>query len=195
MQHIVILLGVPGSGKGTQAEFLGKEQGYEHISTGDILRHLAGKQDALPDEVQAVLDMKKGDMAPDHVVFRHLFAKLDNDIPEGKSIVIDGAPRSIRQAEILEEYFTRMNVMDRLQVFEIHVPDEEILKRLEMRRAAGVRRVDDDPEIMKHRIEQQGNASIAVLVNFYKERNQLKVIDGLMSINDVHKAIVESIHE
>lgn len=193
MSNIVILLGVPGSGKGTQAEFLHKEQGFTHISTGEILRTLDGKTDALPDEIQAVIDMKKGDMAPDHVVFRHLFAELDRDIPDGQSVVIDGAPRSLRQAEILEEYFTRMQVNDRVQVFEIHVPDEEIMKRLEMRKAAGVRRVDDDPEVMKHRIEQQGNASIAVLVNFYKERNQLTVIDGLMSINDVHKAIVDAV--
>ncbi len=188
MKHITILLGVPGSGKGTQAERLAKE-GYSHISTGEMLKALEFNPNALPDEIAALEAVKKGDMAPDHVVFRHLFTRLDAEIPLGLDIVIDGAPRSVRQAEILEEYFTRMEANDRVKVIEIHVPDEEIMKRLQMRKAAGVRRVDDDPEIMKHRIEQQGNASISKIVAFYKERGQLSVVDGLKSIEEVSSEI------
>ena len=100
MKDIVVLLGVQGSGKGTQAKVLGKEFGFDVISTGDLLRKIAGYGDKMAKSISSVIN--EGNLVSDELIFEFLKKELENSSADG--FVVDGFPRTLKQAEMLSGY-------------------------------------------------------------------------------------------
>ena len=192
MKKVIILIGVPGSGKGTQAKKLIDEYEYCHISTGDLLRNLEKDPQADPKETQQLQDMKSGKLVADELIYTLAFRALDRCFAGEGRAILDGAIRTIAQAERFYTYFVERNLLDELCVVELHIPDTIIGDRIRARVASGQGRSDDaDPEVVKNRIAEQGNTAIAPIVSFFEEKKLLRRIDGTADIGDVYSHILD----
>ncbi|MCB1111129.1 MAG: adenylate kinase [Chlamydiales bacterium] len=129
MQKIVIFLGPPGSGKGTQAKRLAAELNVPHISTGDLFRDNLSRKTELGERVRSY--MESGNLVPDEIVNDMLFDRVSRE-DCNNGYLLDGFPRSIVQAEAFSKKMTRNN---EVIVLNLQVPDAEIVKRLEGRRS------------------------------------------------------------
>ncbi|OGH69333.1 MAG: hypothetical protein A2754_04125 [Candidatus Magasanikbacteria bacterium RIFCSPHIGHO2_01_FULL_47_8] len=134
MKKILIFIGPPGSGKGTQAKKIAENHHYGHISTGDLLRKLQTSDDIKPDEAAALKEMKAGHLVPDWLIYRLVFKEADSYLDRGHGIVLDGAIRNIPQAAKYQEYFKEKNLADEVVAVEIGLSDEESFNRLSKRR-------------------------------------------------------------
>ena len=190
MKKIIILLGIPGSGKGTQAMRLVERYGYTHISTGDLLRGLQGRTD-LDSELQEAVDtMLEGKLVKDTVVYRLGFDAIRDALDAGKGVVLDGVVRNRAQAERYYAFFEELGVVNDVQVIEIALDDTESFDRLKARIASGYQsRPDDTQEILRERIKVQGNTALAPIKAFYDAHGVLARVDGRASMDDVEKAI------
>lgn len=124
-QHplIVILMGPPASGKGTQAVRLSKELNILHLSTGDLLRDNIKRQTELGKKAKSYIDA--GQLVPDELVLNILFERMQQ--PDAKKgVLLDGFPRTVTQAQALEKHFTED---DRVVILNLYVPDDVIIKR------------------------------------------------------------------
>lgn len=205
MKKIIILMGPPGSGKGTQAKKIAAAYGYGHISTGDLLRSLQKNPTIAPDELPALEEMKAGRLVPDWLIYRLAFRAIDENLATGKGVVLDGAIRNVAQAESYDAFFTEKNCLAEVQAIEIALPDAESFDRLAKRRICSVcgeiiafadiapttcfkcggallARPDDAPEVVKKRITEQGNAAIEPLRVYYNASGRLATIDGRQPI-------------
>lgn len=212
MKKILIFLGPPGSGKGTQAKKIAAKYGYAHISTGDLLRSLAADANAAPDEKEALVAMKHGKLVPDWLIYRLGFKAIEKNIEVGSGVVLDGAIRNVAQAQEYQKFFKEKNVQDEVLALEIAINDDESLKRLSSRRVCStcgeiipagmdtftqcpkcggklVTRADDSVEVVRGRIEIQGNKAIEPVREFYQSLGELTVIDGMQPIEKVEKEI------
>ena len=212
----IIMLGAPGAGKGTQAIMIAKEYNVPHISTGDMFR--ANIKNNTPLGVEAKKYMNAGQLVPDELTVKILLDRVAKDDCKN-GYVLDGFPRTIPQAEVLENALNELN--DKIDyAINVDVPDENIIKRMGGRRAcvkcgatyhiehvppktegicdncgeALVLRDDDKPETVKSRLEVYHNQT-QPLIDFYNERNVLKTVDGTQDMNDVFKAIVSILGE
>lgn len=173
MSSIVILLGAPGSGKGTQAVRLAAEMGLPHVSTGDLFRENVGNQTELG--VLAKTFMDKGELVPDDVVLDMLFDRVGaDDCADG--YVLDGFPRTEPQAEALS---ARLGGDVTVGAVLLEVSDEEI-----RRRAAGRGRDDDAPEVVTKRLAVYREQT-APLIRYYTNLGVLHTIDGERTPDDV----------
>jgi adenylate kinase len=164
--QVVILLGAPASGKGTQAVQLSKALGIPHISTGDLFRENIEKNTELGKKVKSY--METGKLVPDDLVLALLFERISkNDATQG--YVLDGFPRTIPQAEALEK---KLPLHATVTVLNLVVSDDTILKR-----ALGRKRSDDTPEVIKERLKNY-YAQTEPLVEYYKKKGLLKNVDG-----------------
>ncbi len=214
MKPIIIFMGVPGSGKGTQAERL-VALGYGHISTGNLLRALAQDEHASQEDKQELEDMKSGKLVSNKLIYKLAFAEINKQIALGKGIVLDGAIRTLDQANAYQHFFKEQCISDHVIVFNIAISDEESMRRSQLRRQYAERgelvpavaqskqgkessvptpRADDDPEIVKKRLEEQGNNALAPILHFYKELGTLITIDGMLSIDEIEQEIQQHIH-
>ncbi len=185
-------MGVPGSGKGTQAKKIVEKYNYGHISTGDLLRALESDANADPEDLQKLADMKAGKLVSDDLIYKLAFREIEKYLDNGQGVVLDGAIRNADQAKKYQQFFEEKNLGDDMVVIEVHISDETIMRRLEIRlETFGKTRSDDDPEIMKKRIKEQGNEAIKPILDYYKELNILEVIDGEPPIDEVEKSVEE----
>jgi adenylate kinase len=208
----VILLGLPGAGKGTQAERITAEYGIPHISTGDMFRAAIAAGTALGLELKSYLD--SGRLVPDDVTISVVRERLQQKDTE-KGFLLDGFPRTLGQAEALGSMLQEIH-RELSAVLYIHVPQEVLLARLTGRRickscgatyhvvyqppkTTGVcdkchgelyQRSDDTEAAVATRLEQY--AQTAPLVDYYRERGLLRQVDGERPI-DVVKDEIESI--
>lgn len=213
MKKILILFGPPGSGKGTQAKRIASQFDYRHISTGDLLRALAKDQAALPEEKTALEAMKTGALVQDWLIFRLAFRAIEEALAQGQGVILDGAIRTPAQAEEYKKFFAEHKLEHEVLALEISLPDEESFKRLALRRVCSacgeivpltsldtvppcskcgkalVARADDDPEVVRHRIEVQGNAVLQPLRDYYNKLGLLTIIDGRGGIAEVERMI------
>jgi adenylate kinase len=182
----LILFGPPGAGKGTQAKFLQDEWGLPQLSTGEMLRAAIAAQTPLGRQVKAIMD--RGDLVPDEVVVSIIADRLDQpDCAHGA--VFDGFPRTVRQAEALDEMLTgRGSKID--AVVELKVDDEAMVGRMENRvkENPGSARADDNPETLKNRLAVY-HRNTAPLLAFYGRQGKLKTVDGMAPIPQVAQAI------
>ena len=182
----LILLGPPGSGKGTQAVSLCEEYGFAHLSTGDMLRSAVASQTPLGLEVQEI--MARGDLVPDQIVIR-LIEEVLGGCASG--FVLDGFPRTVPQAEALEALLdTQGKSLD--AVIDIQVDEEELVRRILGRAAqstgsSGVR-ADDNVESLRRRLGVYREEN-APLVAFYAHQGLLREVDGMRSIEAVEQAL------
>lgn len=206
----IIMLGAPGAGKGTQAKMIADRFGAPHISTGDIFRANIKNGTELGMEAKKYMD--QGLLVPDELTVKILLDRVaDKDCAGG--YVLDGFPRTIPQAEVLDEALTKLS--DRIDyAINVDVPDENIIRRMSGRRACIscgatyhiehippkqegicdrcgkelVLRDDDKEETVKNRL-QVYHEQTQPLIEFYAKKGILKTVDGTQDMQDVFKAI------
>jgi adenylate kinase len=180
----IILFGPPGAGKGTQAVKLVELLQVPHISTGDMFRYHKKNNTELGKKAQVFMD--KGELVPDEITIAMVRERLSRgDVKRG--FLLDGFPRSIRQAEALD------NIVDGLgikldHVINISVSDEEIIKRLKGRAQIEGRSDDADTAVIQNRINTYKSQSEPCL-NYYRPRAVVRDIDGMGTIEEVFRRI------
>ncbi|MGE5157604.1 MAG: adenylate kinase [Gemmatimonas sp.] len=190
----LILLGPPGSGKGTQAQRLIQRYGIVQLSTGEMLR--AAVVAGTPVGLQAKDIMAAGGLVPDEIVVSIISDRIDQ--PDAKNgFVLDGFPRTVPQAEALDELLKKKHIkLD--AVVELRVNESALLDRVETRvaqmRARGEEvRVDDTPEVLTRRLASY-RAQTEPLIHYYSERRKLLTVDGMMTIEEVTREINRILH-
>jgi len=183
----LVLFGPPGAGKGTQAKILTEKRGLPQLSTGDMLRAAIAAGTPLGLACKALMD--KGALVPDETVVGIIADRYDQpDCANGA--VFDGFPRTIAQAEALDEMLAERGRKIDL-VLELKVDDAALLARVESRIAAGGPvRADDNPETLKKRLEVYYK-STAPLLGYYGGQGKLKTLDGMAPIGDVTGQIAD----
>jgi adenylate kinase len=205
----LILLGPPGAGKGTQAEKLTQDFGLPYYATGNILRHAVAEGTPLGKKAKEYMD--KGDLVPDDVIIGVILEALESD-EAANGFLLDGFPRTVPQADALGEALQAVG-RKISAVLLVHVPDDEVVKRLSGRRVSKsgrVYHVDFDPPKRKDRCDIDGSELIqrdddkpetirkrlAVyhdqtepLVDYYEGRELLRRFDGTRTATDVHDHI------
>jgi adenylate kinase len=202
----LVLVGPPGAGKGTQAQFVSAHLSVPKISTGDIFRANVSQGTSLGVEAKRFMDA--GDLVPDEVTIGMVRDRLSED-DALKGFLLDGFPRNVPQAEVLDQMLLEMGTSLSV-VLELVVDDEEVVRRLSGRRTCracghiwhldfdppaveGVcdrcqgelfQRDDDKPETIRHRLEVYYEQT-APLVNYYAERGLLVGIDAMGPVDDV----------
>lgn len=202
----IVLLGAPGAGKGTQAQKLVEDFGFVHISTGDLLRAAVKAGTKLGVKAKSYMD--EGKLVPDRLVVDLVTERLADDDTQ-KGFILDGFPRNTAQAVTLDSALSEMgrNLDAALLV---DVKAEVIVKRLSSRRTcrdcgytapAGVdkcpacggemyQRDDDKPETIQKRLDVYENQT-SPLVEYYRGKGLLKVVDGDRLVDDVYKDVKE----
>ncbi|MDE5908545.1 MAG: adenylate kinase [Lachnospiraceae bacterium] len=207
----IIMLGVPGAGKGTQAKMIADKYHVPHISTGDIFRANIKNGTELGMEAKKYMD--QGLLVPDELTVKILLDRVaKNDCENG--YVLDGFPRTIPQAEVLDKALAEIN--DKIDfAINVDVPDENIIRRMGGRRACLscgatyhvehippkkegicdacgkelVLRDDDKPETVGNRLDVY-HKQTQPLIDFYNAKGILKTVDGTADMKDVFAAIV-----
>ena len=175
----LVLLGPPGSGKGTQAARLKVELGVPHISTGDMLR--AAVAAGTPTGLKAKAVMDAGKLVSDDILLAMLEERLSqDDVKNG--FILDGYPRNVAQAEALGQLLSKIGQpLD--AVVKLNVPDEVIIDRVEIRFKAEHRK-DDDPAVVRDRLKVYAEQT-APVADFFAKRGQLQVVDGVGELDEV----------
>ncbi len=192
MKRIIILLGIPGSGKGTQAKRLAGAYGYGHISTGDLLRALEANQNPDNEDKKEFAKMKAGGVVSDELIYRLAFAEIQTYLEKGVGVVLDGAIRNVDQAMRYQAFFAEHGVADSVVAIELSMSDEISFARLASRLAdgSGSGRADDTPEALKVRLQHQGNGAIQPIAEYYHALGMLQRVDATKPIDEVYKEIV-----
>ena len=185
----IILLGPPGSGKGTQAQLLVQRYGIVQLSTGEMLR--AAVAAGTPVGLKAKEIMASGGLVPDEVVVGIISDRIDQ--PDAKhGFILDGFPRTVPQAEALDDLLRHKHLkLD--AVIELRVNESALLSRVEtrvaqMRERGEEVRLDDTPEVLTKRLASY-RSQTEPLIHYYSERRKLSTIDGMMAIDEVTRAI------
>ena len=207
----IIMLGAPGAGKGTQAKMIADKYQIPHISTGDIFRANIKNGTELGKEAKTYMD--QGLLVPDELTVKILLDRVAQpDCANG--YVLDGFPRTIPQAEVLDKALTELN--DKIDyAINVDVPDENIVKRMSGRRACVacgatyhiehippkkegvcdkcgeplILRDDDKPETVLNRLKVYHDQT-QPLIDFYTGKGVLKSVDGTVDMQDVFASIV-----
>ena len=183
----LVLLGAPGSGKGTQAARLKEHLQVPHISTGDLLR--AEVAAGSPLGLQAREVMARGDLVSDAILLGMLEDRFSREDTKG-GFILDGYPRNLAQADAMDALLTRIGQpMD--YAVQLEVPVELLVERI-AGRAAAEGRADDSPDSVRTRLKVYDNQT-APVIEFYRSHGQLTVVDGVGSLDEVFTRIVEAI--
>lgn len=197
-QTVLILLGPPGSGKGTQATQLTKKLDIPHVSTGDLFRDNIKGNTLLGQKAKSFMDA--GQLVPDEIVLEMLFDRIAHP-DSARGFLLDGFPRTIPQAEAFDQYATKNHM--RIIVFSLDVPDDVIIRRAANRltcstcgnvynksfssptidgicdkcSGALAQRSDDQPEVVKERLRVY-HAQTKPLIKYYQDKGVLTTFDG-----------------
>ena len=203
---VIVMLGAPGAGKGTQADLICAEYNIPHISTGDIFRANIKNGTELGKRAKAYMD--KGELVPDQLTVEILLDRVaQDDCKEG--YVLDGFPRTIPQAEVLDDALGKLSAkVD--HAINVDVPDDAIVARMSGRRscpdcgtvyhivynkpakdgtcdkcgASLVQREDDAEETVRNRLKVYHDQT-APLIDFYEKKGALKTVDGTQDMKQV----------
>lgn len=185
----IVLLGPPGSGKGTQAALLTDRLGIPHISTGVLLRTAVDQGTELGRRAQRYMDA--GDLVPDELMLGLIEERLGAD-DVGGGFILDGYPRNLAQAEALDGVLERISQPVDIAL-DIEVDAEAIVERL-ANRARQEGRSDDTEEVVRNRLRvyQEHTAPVA---GYYADRGKLRTVDGMASIEDVNARLVAALED
>lgn len=209
---VVIFLGAPGAGKGTQAAFLADAKSIPKISTGDMLRSAVCEDSELGRKVQRI--MKEGRLVDDETMLSLVRVRIGQDDCKN-GFILDGYPRNLAQAAALE---TVLTLEMALKVLNIQVSEDEIVKRIAGRRTCGkcgtiynmyfhppesnercdldgeslFQRSDDDESVVRKRLDTYKKETLP-LITHYGNKKVLQVINGLQSEDAVRKAVLAAI--
>ena len=181
--EVLIFLGPPGSGKGTQAKILTDKLNLNHLSVGDLLRENILNNTELGKLASSYV--KSGELVPDELIIDLMDSYITNikNKTDISGIILDGFPRTINQAIALENKIKQLNVSIKA-VINLDIPDQKILNRLAARG-----REDDKPELIKNRLNVYRKQT-EPLLEFYKKRSLLDPINGDQAEVDVSNAII-----
>jgi adenylate kinase len=182
----LLLIGAPGSGKGTQAELLAGRFGVAHISSGDLLRQHVRDRTSLGQRVKAYIDT--GDLVPDGVIMDMLRKPVVAAAKAG-GYVLDGFPRTVDQAEASYAVVRELGVEVQAAVH-LDVPRAELVRRL----LARGRGSDDTETVIEHRLQVYQEMTVP-LVKYYAGREWMLVVDGTRPADAVHADIVHRIQK
>lgn len=212
----IILFGSPGVGKGTQAKIISKSFNIPHISTGDILRKAVKEQTELGKKAGEI--MARGELVPDDLMIA-LIKEVLTSAECNNGFILDGFPRTTVQAAALDKLFSQIGISDAVLIY-ITADENEIVRRLNNRRACkqcgsiyvlkdienvnacpncGAEnsfylRNDDKEEVIKNRLEVFKSTTMPVL-DYYKGKGRVIEVNGLDTIENVNKNIIESLKE
>jgi len=207
----LIILGPPGSGKGTQASILARKYGLLYLATGDIFREEIKQKTDLGRQVESY--MARGELVPDELVVEVVRRKLESSSNSSIGFIFDGFPRTERQAKELDKLLSKIN-LKLSAVLLIDVPDDEVVKRLSGRRICArcgavyhveynppkiegtcdicggelIQREDDKPEVIRRRLQVYHEQTDPV-ISYYEKNNLLYRVDGLGEVEEVHRKI------
>ena len=184
----LILFGKPGSGKGTQAEFVKIKYDLIHISTGDLFRNNISNNTELGLLAKSYLD--KGDLVPDEVTIKMLEAEVNNH-PNAKGFIFDGFPRTTVQAEILDQFLITLNLSISMTIA-LEVDENLLIDRLIKRGKDSGRSDDQDRSKIQNRFDEY-NMKTSPLINYYKNQNKFFDVDGVGDINEISFRIFNTI--
>ena len=176
----IVIFGKPGSGKGTQANFLKEKYSLYHISTGDLFRKNITNKTKLGIEAKSYLD--KGDLVPDSVTIK----MLENEVLLNKQVngyIFDGFPRTQNQAESLDSFLSSINLKINATIA-LDVNENELITRLLDRGKITNRSDDQDIEKIKNRFNEY-NTKTSILINFYNKQGKFYSVDGKGTVNDI----------
>ena len=183
----LVLLGPPGSGKGTQAARLKEYLQVPHISTGDLLR--AEVAAGSPLGLQAKEVMARGELVSDDILLGMLEDRFSRDDTKA-GFILDGYPRNLAQAAALDELLASLGQKFDAAV-QLAVDNEQIIERL-AGRAQAEGRADDTPESVRHRLNVYDEKT-APVIDYYRQHGQLTVVDGVGSLDEVFTRITEAL--
>ena len=175
----LVMFGAPGSGKGTQAKQMAEKFNLEHVSTGDLFRYEISHKTPLGLKAQEIIN--RGDLCPDDITLGMLRNHIEKHA-DSKGFIFDGVPRTIKQAEMLDDpaFF---NNLDITKVIYLKVEMEEVQRRI-LKRAEIEQRADDTPATVKARVENFF-AQTMPLVDYYRNQGKLVEINGMQDIEHV----------
>ena len=183
----LVLLGPPGSGKGTQAVRLKEHLQVPHISTGDLLRAEVAADSKLGIEAREV--MARGELVSDEILLGMLENRFSQEDTKG-GFILDGYPRNLAQADALTALLERIGQpMD--AAVQLDVPSELLVERI-AGRAKAEGRADDTPESVRTRLKVYSDQTEPV-VDFFRQRGKLSVVDGVGSLDDVFARIISAL--
>ncbi|HZK04368.1 MAG TPA: adenylate kinase [Actinomycetaceae bacterium] len=178
MTHRIIIMGAPGAGKGTQAERIATHLGIHTLSTGDLFRKHISAGTELGELARTYID--NGDLVPDAVTLRMVREAADARGVVDGGFILDGFPRTVAQAEALEEMLKPLEITS---VIELWVDPDEVVTRL-LARAAIEGRSDDTAEVIRHRIDVYREKT-RPLHEYYKERGLLREVNAVGDIAEI----------
>ncbi len=185
----LILFGPPGSGKGTQATRLKERYQLLHISTGDLLREEKAKGTVLGLEAKKFMDA--GELVPDAVVIGMIESKLDEYADKVNGIIFDGFPRTVAQAEALDDLLNAKNTCIAKVLF-LQVEEEELVKRILERAKTSGRADDADEATVRRRIVEYENKT-APVAEYYQQFDIVTKVAGQGSIEMITEALAAQI--
>ena len=186
----IILFGKPGSGKGTQAEFIKEKYELVHISTGDLFRQNIKNQSELGKLAQKY--MNNGDLVPDTVTIGMLKSEVESNI-NANGFLFDGFPRTVDQAVSLDKFLDKKKLRIDLTIA-IDVKEEILIERILNRGLTSGRKDDQDKIKIKNRFDEY-NSKTSLLEDYYKNQNKFKIIDGYGDIEEITKRLYSQIDE
>ena len=181
MSNLVIFLGPPGAGKGTQASKIAEEKSLAHISTGDMLREHVSSGTELGNTAKTLLD--EGMLVPDSLVIEMLIERLNSDECKNGAI-LDGFPRTLAQAKSLDEISSQFQI-SKVIVFEAN--HEELVKRI-LHRGETSGRSDDTEESINVRLEVY-EQDTAPLIDYYNQKNLVVKINAIGDVDNIYNLI------
>tara|TARA_B100000929_G_scaffold52189_1_gene38102 strand:- start:620 stop:1195 length:576 start_codon:yes stop_codon:yes gene_type:complete len=180
----LILFGKPGSGKGTQAEFIKNKYDLVHISTGVVFRYNISMQTELGLLAKSYMD--KGDLVPDNVTIKMLEAEL-NKFPNVNGFIFDGFPRTTIQAEMLDKFLKNKDLKISMTIA-LDVDEDILIERLISRGKESGRADDQDKSKIKNRFEEY-NKKTSKLIEYYNNQGKFYSVEGLGEINEITQRI------
>ena len=182
----IIIFGKPGSGKGTQADFLKNKYNLYHISTGDLFRKNITNETKLGIKAKSYLD--NGDLVPDFITIK----MLENEVLSNKDVqgyIFDGFPRTLNQAESLDSFLISINLKINATIA-LEVSEDELISRLLERGQTTNRSDDQDIDKIKNRFNEYNNKT-SILVNFYENQGKFFTVEGKGTVDDITSRLYE----
>tara|TARA_B100000315_G_C14574687_1_gene587341 strand:- start:2267 stop:2836 length:570 start_codon:yes stop_codon:yes gene_type:complete len=181
---LLVLLGPPGAGKGTQAELICKNHNFFHFSTGNILRDEINNETAIGKKIKKIIN--QGKLVSDNIILKIIDNIITKELSANKGVLLDGFPRNLSQALALNSLLEKKK-HSIVCAIHITIDKKEILKRIKKRRQIEGRQ-DDDINILKSRLNVYIKET-KPLIKLYKKEGKISVVNGMQTIDNVNKDI------